>query len=287
MIFLFYQIINQGGILWQVLTSLLWVVVSMPVPFSKAIQVCPLCVTPSVQAGTQALVLPWVQFSKSLVCRLESDAHMHSSGVSPEVHKQLYGVTFLSSSFSVFSMNFPVHWASRSQSSDQKAGVLVPTFCQAFPELYSFWGQAAGKQRERKPTGFHPAFLGLQLLWSVRFPFLSFRGLRAPLLPLALLLPLLWDCLGIRAWENKEKPNPWDFPLCLSLRALSCPTAITRGLLEFSLLSIARFWTALTNEKFTTSVVVLLILVFSSNLSATIYMYFRDLYALNTFCPGL
>lgn len=58
-------------------------------------------VSPSVQSGTRAMVYSLVQFSKSSVHWLESDACIHSSGVRLEVHKQIYGVTFLSFSFSV------------------------------------------------------------------------------------------------------------------------------------------------------------------------------------------
>lgn len=77
--FLFYQTLNQVKFGWQVLTSLPGGVVSMSVPVSKPTQVWPLWVPPTVQSETQAVVYLSDQFSKSLVCWLESDACMHSS----------------------------------------------------------------------------------------------------------------------------------------------------------------------------------------------------------------
>lgn len=77
--FLFYQTLNQVKFRWQVLTSLPGAVVSMSVLVSKPIQVWPLWAPPTVQSETQAVVYLSDQFSKSLVCWLESEACMYSS----------------------------------------------------------------------------------------------------------------------------------------------------------------------------------------------------------------
>lgn len=99
------------------------------------------------------------------VCWLESGAHRHSSGVSPEVHKQIYGVTFLSSS-SCFSCTFQL--IGPSLLSPLKTRVLVPHSATCFLNCTQIWGHTAWRQREKKATRFYISLLGFQLLWSER-----------------------------------------------------------------------------------------------------------------------
>lgn len=155
---------------------------SKPVPLSKPLQVCLLSVPPSMQSGTQAMAHSLVQFSKSLLCWLESDACMHSSGAGPEAHKHLHGVTFLRSPPLRCLLYFPVHWVFPSWSSGQKAGVLVNVFCHLFPDLCPNLGPSSKKaERDSKATRFHVTLLGLQLLQSERKIFLpQFSVLEGP-----------------------------------------------------------------------------------------------------------
>lgn len=230
LIFLFHQTINQVGFQWQVLTSLLWAVVSMPVLFSKPVQVCPLCALPSVQPGPSPSSVLWV-FGVLAGIRW---AHAQLR-VSPEVRIQHYGVAFLNS-LSAISSYFPVYWASPSWSSGPKAGVLFTTFCYC-QKLYPNLEPSSKKAEREKTTGFSPTLLGLHkgsIDQRRIFPFFSFRCLKAPLLLLGHCHHHhSGDCLGIKAWENR-KNDLWDVPLCLSLRAPFPTRAITRGLLEFS-----------------------------------------------------
>ena len=86
-------------------TSLLCVVVSKSIPFSKPLpyylEILGVC-------ATQWPVWTWImcghliQFSKSMVCCLVSESLLHNSQVCPEVHKQLYVFAF----HSVFSNIF-------------------------------------------------------------------------------------------------------------------------------------------------------------------------------------
>lgn len=150
LIFLFHQTINQVGFRWQVLTSLLWAVVSMPVLFSKAVQVCPLCTLPSVQSGPSPSSVLWV-FGVLAGIR-QTHAQLR---VSPEVRIQHYGVAFLNSFLSAVSSYFPVYWASPSWSSGPKAEVLFTTFCYC-QKLYPNLEPSSKKAEREKTTGFSP-----------------------------------------------------------------------------------------------------------------------------------
>ena len=100
---------------WEILLPLLplYIAVSTSVPFSARsdiskrkcdIQIRSTCVPPSGQSGTWKAIYLLVQFSKSLVCCLESFPLVCGSGVSPGVHQQPYQVIFLSSSLSKISL---------------------------------------------------------------------------------------------------------------------------------------------------------------------------------------
>lgn len=203
LIFLFHQTINQVGFQWQVLTSLLWAVVSMPVLFSKPVQVCPLCALPSVQPGPSPSSVLWV-FGVLAGIRW---AHAQLR-VSPEVRIQHYGVAFLNS-LSAISSYFPVYWASPSWSSGPKAGVLFTTFCYC-QKLYPNLEPSSKKAEREKTTGFSPTLLGLHkgsIDQRRIFPFFGFRCLKAPLLLLGTaIITTQGTAWGLRQRKQKKWP---------------------------------------------------------------------------------
>lgn len=219
LIFLFHQTINQVGFQWQVLTSLLWVVVSMPVLFSKPVQVCPLCALPSVQPGPSPSSVLWV-FGVLAGIRW---AHAQLR-VSPEVRIQHYGVAFLNS-LSAISSYFPVYWASPSWSSGPKAGVLFTTFCYC-QKLYPNLEPSSKKAEREKTTGFSPTLLGLHkgsIDQRRIFPFFSFRCLKAPLLLLGTaIITTQGTAWGLRH-EKTEKMTFGMSPSVWALEPLSQP----------------------------------------------------------------
>lgn len=113
------------------------------------------------------MVYSLVQFSKSLVYWLESDACVHSSGVRLEVHKQIYGVTFLSFSFSVVpvlsnssSLPFLILWP---ESWDFSYHIQLVSCTVPKP--------GAKQQREKKATEFcHSLGITAPLLREEGFP---------------------------------------------------------------------------------------------------------------------
>lgn len=126
---------------------------------------------------------------------------MHSSGVSLEVHKQIYGVTFLSSS-SCFSCTFQFIGPPPSQSSEGKARLLVPHSATCFLNCVPKSGakQHEGRVRKKQPGFTTPCWDSSSSDQRGRFPFLGFRHLKVPLWPLALPPPLPWD-----AWELEHE----------------------------------------------------------------------------------
>lgn len=136
----------------------------------KTSQVCPLYAPPSVQSGTQSLVYSLVQFSKSLVCWLESDAQMHSSGVSLEVHKQIYGVTFLSSScFPILSsplgFSFSVLW----RESWGFSYHILPLVSWTVPKSEAKKHQGREREKKSNQISHHPLGITVPLIREVGF----------------------------------------------------------------------------------------------------------------------
>ena len=72
----------------------------------STIWICLMCVQLRGQSLTFTLFYLFVQFSKSLVWCLGSHPWMYRFGMIPGIHKQLYGVTCTSFSFSVNSPAF-------------------------------------------------------------------------------------------------------------------------------------------------------------------------------------
>lgn len=91
------------------------------------------------------------------------------------------------------------------------------------------------KKEREKTTKFHPTLLGLYSSnQRGRFSFLSFRCLKAPLLPPALQPRMPWDIWGL-GHERTEKTIFGISSSVWSLETLFYSRDITRGLLEFCL----------------------------------------------------
>lgn len=171
----------------------------------------------------------------------------------------------------------------------QKLRFYLPLSATRFLNCTQIWNQATRRPREKRQLDFLPPSWDFrkEVLIKEEYFLSSVLGAWKPhCCYWALPSSPLRDCLGIKAWENR-KNDLWDTPLYLSLRAPFPNRTITRGLLEFSpvlpwclLCLCSGFgmpWVhemgyQRKNEKSTASVVVLLILVFSSNLSTIVYI---------------
>lgn len=132
------------------LTSLLWVMVSLSVLCSKALQCYSL---PYVcqPVATETWLSMWllVQLSKSLTCCLGSDSCTCSLHTNPGVHKQLYG----SLSQGLLSLSYPGIFQFPKGFLFQSSGLRFVLYLSIsaiyFPSRHPYLGPSGGK-RERK-----------------------------------------------------------------------------------------------------------------------------------------
>ena len=96
--------------------------------------------------------VPAVLFSKSGVCCLGSDAHMHSSLRSQELG-HCYGVAFLSSFFLTVSGYLQVPQLSLFTLPARKLGSSFSTLSYTFYNCAHFWSQPTGGHREKETHG--------------------------------------------------------------------------------------------------------------------------------------
>lgn len=139
----------------------------------------------SDKSGTWAVVCPLIHFSKSLVFCLGSDPRVHSSKMSPGVHRQLYGFSSNVPTFSMISMVFLVSW-------NPLFNFLIKLdFSSPFLRLAPLGLSSKTTERNKKATGIHLTLLGPQLLQSEKkcSP-LCFRYWGFQLLLFSLPLPL-------------------------------------------------------------------------------------------------
>lgn len=151
LIFLFHKTINQAGFRWQVLTSPLRAVVSVPVLLPKPVQVWPLCALPSVQSGPSlSLVL------KSLVCWLESDVHMHSSGWAQKFTYNITELLFWTPSSLPSPCTFQFIGPPLLGPLAPKLGFYLPLSATHFLNCTQIWNQAARRWGEKRQLDFLP-----------------------------------------------------------------------------------------------------------------------------------
>lgn len=112
---------------------------------------------PHVHSPLASLGLRWWSIGISLlniyVCSLGSDPHMHSSRVSPGVHKQLYRVSFQTSSLSGICLVLPVLWDALYRSCSQKSWALFLS-CSSYSYAHDL-GQVAREHRKKKNNRDH------------------------------------------------------------------------------------------------------------------------------------